>query len=447
MNGKLMSSLLFLMMLPYMATADQLSLNQAIELARYHSPRVLESAAQADAAKQGLREARAARLPSFEFQEAYVYTDSPADVFALKLMQKRFSFPDFVMSDPNRPSPVGNFMTGVQATMPLYTGGRLSAGIAQAAHMTDAATALQTRTAEAVTFMVTSTYMDALLADRVVELAIKARDTTSRHVEQAQAYFDAGMIVESDLLQARVQLAHMEENLITASNNATLAHVGLNRVMGVELANDYQLGSTLTDLREPDMTLDAAEKDALARRTDLVAVSAKVHASGLAVARAQGEFLPEIALVGSYSLNDNHFLGSHGTSYKLMALVRWNFWNFGQTQARVARSRDEERAAKEGQRSYLQQVEFEVRDAWQRVKEAHARKDVASAAVASAEKALSILDARFEQGITRITDLLDVETMLNEARTRDMQARFDLQRSIHALYFALGLPPAGPNEE
>jgi outer membrane protein TolC len=124
-----------------------------------------------------------------------------------------------------------------------------------------------------------------------------------------------------------------------------------------------------------------------------------------------------------------------------MAMARWDVWNWGQTQARVSRSKSERAAAEEAGRAYEQQVELEVRQAWQEVEGARARLAVAEEAVARAERALAILDDRFDQGVARVTDLLDAETMLNEARARDLNARFDLDRALRTLSFATGLPP------
>ncbi|MEW6364139.1 MAG: TolC family protein [Acidobacteriota bacterium] len=443
MRARLKLTLLVLAAMAPHLTAEPLSLPQAIELARQNSPAILESAAHMDAAAQARSEARNSRWPSLEFREVLVRTDSPADVFGLKLMQEKFSFPDFVRSDPNKPGPLSNFATEFQASMPLFTGGKITAGIGQADSMAEAATAVKTRTEEAVTFMVTSAYMDALLADSFVDLARKARDTTSKHVDQAQAYSDTGMIVESDLLQARVQLSKMEENLITAGNNASLARAGLNRVMGIDQSRSFDLDDRLPDLPPPPMSMEEARRAALSGRNDVRAVAARVRAAELGVNRSKGDFFPEVALVGKYSLNDDKLFGFNGKSYTVMAMAKWNLWNWGQTQARVDRSRAEAAAAREAQRAFLQQVEFEARQAWQAVGEAQARFAVASKAVESAEKALSILEARFEQGVAKVTDLLDAETMLNDARVRELKARFDVQRAVRALDFATGATAPG----
>jgi outer membrane protein TolC len=428
------------------AAGEPLTLSRAVELARGANPTILESRANAEAARQGHREAWVARLPGVEVRQVALKTDSPADAFGLQLMQERFSFPAFTMSDPNEPDPIVNYATEVQATLPLFTGGKLEAGIAQAGRMETAAAAVRDHTESAVSLGVADGYMGVLLAERFLELAEKALDTTTKHVDQAQAFYDAGMMVESDLLQARTQRSRMEENRIVAQNNARLARAGLNRAMGVDQARVFELDANLPEPSSPFATFEDALASAHERRRDLQAIGAKVEAASLGVRMAWGDYLPEIALVGKYSLNDEKIFGDHGTSYALMAMARWKVWNWGQTSFHLARSKSERDAAMESARAYEQQVDFEVRESWQAVEEARARILAAASGVTTAEKALAILEERFGQGVAKMTDILDAETMVNEARARELQARFGLQRSLRALNFAAGLPPVAEDE-
>lgn len=429
--------------------APRLTLPAAVDTALQHSPQLLQAQAQREQAAAGKREAQALRLPSLQVREIALRTDAPADAFGLQLMQERFDFPAFTQSNPNDPTTLNNYATEFEATWPVFTGGRVMAGIGQAGQMAKAAAAVSGHTGQAIALATASAYMDAVLAQRAVELAQKARDTTAKHVDQAQAFFDTGMMVESDLLQARVHLAHMEQTLISARNGALLARAGLFRVMGIAQDSDYELDADY----EPDadvapalaaldsLTLPDALAEARQRRQDVHAVAAQVEAARLGVRRARGEYLPEIVLVGKYALNADNVFGRDGDSTTLMAMARWNLWNWGQTGARVSGARSAHVAAQQAQRAHDQQVEFEVRQAWQQVAESRARWNVARGAVTQAERALDILESRFAQGVTRVTDLLDAETMLDDARVRELNAGFDLRRAARTLAFTVGQSP------
>jgi outer membrane protein len=422
------------------AGTEPLTLAQAVRIAREHNPALLESRSGAESARLTAVDAERNRLPGISLREISLRTDSPADAFGLQLMQERFSFPAFQATDPNRPAPLNNFATEVEASMPLFTGGKLSGGIRQAGRAAEAAEAMRDHAGSAVDLAVTEAYLDALLADRYVELAARARETTARHVKMAQDFFDSGMIVESDLLQAQVQLAKMDENLIRARNGAALARAGLNRAMGIEQDRSF----TLTDPGAPPDSVAGTLGDALDRamraREDLAAMDRKVDAAEAGIGVARSEYWPQIGLSARYSLNHDRLFGGHGDSYTLAAMADWRIWNWGQTRARVARSRSDYNAARESRRSYRDQVEFEVRAAWQELEEARAAREVSQGAVRAAERALSILDDRFAQGLVKMTDLLDAETLAHEARVREVETRFAQEKAIRSLRFAVGLP-------
>jgi len=54
---------------------------------------------------------------------------------------------------------------------------------------------------------------------------------------------------------------------------------------------------------------------------------------------------------------------------------------------------------------------------------------------------MAILEDRFSQGVERVTELLDAETLAHEARVRETQAYFDMQSAIRTVRFATGQNP------
>jgi outer membrane protein len=337
---------------PLPAPAEPLSLTGALELARDNNPSLRQSAARRRAAEAGLSEARRSRLPAVELREIALRTDSPADAFGLQLMQERFSFPEFVNTDPNRPAALNNYAAEIEAQMPLFTGGRLSGGIRQAGAMARAAGDAQRHAGSAVELAVTGAYLNAQLADRAAALARRARETTSRHVEQAQAFFAAGMIVESDLLQAKVQLARMEEGAITAANDSVLARAALNRALGLEQDRQWELDPAPPDPPLPATNLEEALAGARDRRADLQAARENARAAEAGITVARGALLPEIGLSAKASFNDGKIFGSHGSSTTLLAVARWTPWDWGKGLAGLARSRAERTAADEAVREF-----------------------------------------------------------------------------------------------
>jgi len=421
--------------------ANALSLADAVRTALANNPTVAAARADADATRAAKREAQAARGPMLEVRESVLRTDSPADAFGLQLQQERFSFPAFSASDPNDPEALTNWSTEVQAVMPVFTGGKLRAGVRQAGAMHEAAVAAGGHTESAVALEAAVAYLQVVLADHFLALARRAEATTARHVGQAEDYFAAGMLVESDLLQARVQLVRMEEHRLHAENGARLARAGLGRVMGIGQDLDHEFDAAPPELPADSIPLATAIARGLAERDDIRAAHEQANAMQFGIARARGELWPELAIGGKLAWNDDRALGFHGEHSTVFATVRWVPWNWGQTQARIAGSRAANTGAVQRERAQRAQVEFEIRAAWLSMSEAAARQRAAARAVTAAERALSILEDRFNEGVARVTEVLDAETLAHEARVRETQARFDLQRALRTIRFASGVTP------
>jgi len=62
-----------------------------------------------------VKQAQGFRLPSVTLQEIFTRTDSPAEAFAFKLNQERFSFADFMTSDRGSEIPPHGFVSGSES--------------------------------------------------------------------------------------------------------------------------------------------------------------------------------------------------------------------------------------------------------------------------------------------------------------------------------------------
>ncbi|MGE5344425.1 MAG: TolC family protein, partial [Acidithiobacillales bacterium] len=114
------------------AAEEPLTLAGAMQRARENAREVGAARARLEAAEARARQAKGFRFPSVNLTELWTRTDNPAEVFALKLNQGTFSFPDFVQSDPNSPAPINAGITRGEVAVPLFTGGELSGRISQA---------------------------------------------------------------------------------------------------------------------------------------------------------------------------------------------------------------------------------------------------------------------------------------------------------------------------
>ncbi len=420
-----------------LAAEQPLTLSRATCTALSNSRAVSAADASARAATARARQARAHRLPQVDVSEVYYRTDSPAESFALQLNQERFDMQAFFGSDPNDPDPLTTWISRLEVVQPVYTGGKLSARISQASLASDAEELGRRHTLEEVTFETVTAYTNLAKAREYLGLLEKARETTAEHVALAENYAAEGLIVEAEVLKARVYLAKMDELVEQARSGAELASAALNFHMGLPQSTPHELAPVPPP---PPVDGDVEEwiQRALDARRDLGAARRKLEAGRLEVKAATAAYRPEVALIGRYEWYDDVAFGSHGKSTTLMGVARINLFRGGADKAARAAARHQASAWESNVERFEQGITLQVRQAWQELGTARARRQTALAALAAAEESLRVREERFRQGLDKMIDLLDAETQLREASVRELVARYDTALATYRLLYASG---------
>ncbi len=433
-------SILAALMAPAVAAAaPDLTLEQAVAAALAGNPEIRAAQARADAAAARLDGGRSRRLPKIGLSESFVYTDNPAEVFALTLNQERFDLEGFFLSDPNSPEPLSTWITRIDLELPVYTGGKLSARIGQARSMATADEHALAHTRQKVAFETITAYINLAKALENIEVIEKARATTAEHVRLAERYAAQGIILEADLLQARVHLAHMDELLTEAENGARLATAALNFQMGRDQTLPLQPADPPA-AAPVGGDLASWTAAALEERNDLAAARARLEAGQLEAKANRPGYFPEVAVVGNYGLYDDSVFGSNGSSGTVMAVARIDLFGGGSDPSARAAARHEARGFEADLRRFEEGVELAVQQAWHDLETARSRQATAHSALAAASESLRVRDSRFKQGLEKIADLLDAETALREARLRELVARYDVALDTYRLRFVSGTP-------
>lgn len=419
------------------AGAQELSLDAAVGAAVEGNPEVISARERAAAAGQRHAQVKGRRLPELNLSESFVYSNNPAEVFAMSLNQGRFDMEEFFLSDPNNPDPLSTWITSVELVLPLYTGGQLSTRTRQTEFMATAEERDYAHARQKVAFETITAYVNLAKAREHMALLEKARETTAEHVRLAEKYAEQGMILQADVLQSQVYLSEVDDHVAQARNGANLAQAALNFHMGANQATPR----TLSKLPPPPPTGGDTESwttAALDERHDLAAARQRLEAGRLEEKANKPGYLPEVAVMGHYDLFDDTIFGSNGHSGSIMAFAKINLFSGGSNSAARAAARHEAASFEADIHRFEEGVRLEVQQAWQNLATARTRHTTAVNALAAAQEALRVREHRFKQGLDKMIDLLDAETSLREAQTRELVARFDLALDAYRLRYVSG---------
>ena len=427
-------------------SAQDLTLDAAVDAALLDNPEVTAARERSAAATKRLDGGKSHQLPKIGLSESFVYTNNPAEVFALTLNQGRFDMGEFFLSDPNNPDPLSTFITRVDLELPIYTGGKLSAKVGQANAMATAEELTFTHTREKVAFETMSSYINLAKAREHQALLERARSTTAEHVTLAEKYAAQGVILDADVLQARVYLSEMDDLLTQATNSSHLAQAALNFQMGADQTHPRTLAPV------PPATPVVGDLDdwiaaALQNRRDLAAARRKLEVGRLEEKVSRPGFFPEIAVLGHYDLYDDKIFGANGHSGSVMAVARIDLLGGGSNTAARAAARHETASFEADIHRFEEGVRLEVQQAWQDLNSAGIRHTTAKSTLKAAAEAVRVRESRFKQGLDKMIDLLDAETGLREAEMRELVARYDVALDTSRLRYVSGATLIDTTEE
>jgi outer membrane protein len=416
-----------------------LSLEQAAKTALEKNPLRKAALADAKAASAEVREARSFLMPHVNFSELATRGDDPVYVFGSKLRQQRFTAADFSLNKLNTPSPYGNFATRFGGDWNLFDSFASWHGVRRAKEMDTAAAHQLERTDQEILFRVVQSYYGVLLAAKQLEVADQAEKTAKSITDRSQVRYDAGLVVESDLLSAKVRLAGREQELIRVKNNLALARVQLNTAMGVPADAQYEPADLLAQRNLPAVSLPDGEQKALSTRPDLKRIEAQQSAQQLSVAIAKSSFGPRLNAFAGWELDKPTFLAGGGGNNWLGGIeLQIDIFAGGAKRAALSHERAAAEKIAALKQAAQDAVRLEVRQAYYDQDASHQQIEVARAAIAQAQESLRIYENRYDGGLITITDLLGAEETARRSQADYWQAVYQYHISYANLELASG---------
>jgi len=419
--------------------SPQLTLQQAVTIALEKNPLHKAVLADARASSADVGAARSMLLPHLNFSETATRGNDPVYVFGSELRQRRFTTADFALNKLNTPLPLGNFATRVGGTWNLFDSFASWHGVNRAREMNEATAHQLDRTDQEIVFRVVKSYHEVLLAAKQLDVAQHAEKTAKSILDRSQDRFDSGLVVESDLLTAKVRMAERQQEAIRARNNLRIAQAQLNTAMGVSADVPVEAAETLAERTLPLPSLEEAEKQALTNRPDLKRIASEEAAQRQSVSIAKSGFGPQVNAFAGWELDNPTFLGGGGGSNWLGGIeVKFDLFDGGAKRAELSRQRALEQKAIAIKQAASDAVRLEFRRAYYEVDSSRQQVEVARAAIAQAQESLRIDQDRYESGLTTITDLLSAEEAARRTQTDYWQAVYNLQTSYASLELARG---------
>ena len=440
------------------------SIEDALGRALQQGDEVRVSEARRDAAAAQVGQARATGLPSLRLNGAFTHVYENARAQAVGQ----------IFNQPN------TYNVNLNLGVPLFQGGRASAGLRSASRLRGAATADVEQARQDVTLQVLRAYLDALLADRLVEIQqtnVRLAGERLRQVEQMER---AGRSSRYDVLRARVERSNLEPAAIQAASDRELALLELKRLANIPAGQPLKLVSpvaaeAVSALAQQAVAEAVNDSAVVAAIPSVRAAELRAQASRAGVTIARADYLPTLsffvqsgwqAFPTSWSIPTRGGglntidcpVGSEAGRVCTQQNGGWftdrsmglqlSFPVFDGLRARsnVALARANADIANAQAAQAREAATVELAEARAELARARAQFDATRQNATEAEEAFRLATLRFQRGLSTQLDVSDAQLALATARTNEARATHELYLATAALARALGRPvplPAG----
>lgn len=417
---------MILMMAVNASSAAPLSLQQCIQLALEKHPQIISLQESRNASRSRVDQAAAPFLPQVQASTGYSESHQSGGAFG--------------------DSATKSYATTLSVNQIIYDFGRT--GNARSAAKAGAGSAeidVQRARAEVV-LNVKQAYYALLQAKRLLTVAQQSLAQTESHLQQAQAFFNAGSKPRFDVTRAEVDVNNTRLGLINAQNTVRLNTISLYNAVGLDPAGDIEI-EDIPAQSEPVPVLPEAQAKALTNRPEMRKSESDVAAARAKVQAEESNYFPTLAANGAYTWSQGRAqVEFNGISQSNELQNSWNagitltipLFEGGLTRSKVSEARANQRALEAQQTLLRQSILLEVSQAFADLESSSARIAVMDSQLKKARESLGLAEGRYQAGVGPTIDVTDARVAAAKAETDHVQALHDYQLAIARLVKAMG---------
>ncbi|MDQ0203074.1 TolC family protein [Pectinatus haikarae] len=333
-----------------------------------------------------------------------------------------------------------SYSNSLEASIPIYTGGQLENNVKSARLGVDISALTLKNEQQSIELQTLQAYYSILNYQNIKKVDEDTVTQYNEHVQIANAKYSAGVVPKVDLLEAEVNLANAQQDLVTADNNLQIAVTSFNKIIGqnlmtaVEPSDNYLMDTGFSK------TMQECTDIAIENRPDGIASQKTVEQAETAIAAARAAYIPQVSAVAEKSIDGNNMLNNDQSDKSWYGVqASWNIFDSNVTHSQVKQAEAALVRAQQEQADTNDQIRLDVRQAYLSMDAARQNIITTKTAVDQAAENNRIADVRYQAGVGTNSDRLDAITYYTNARMNYNQALYNYTTSKAALYKAMGI--------
>ncbi|MCL1980690.1 MAG: TolC family protein [Proteobacteria bacterium] len=383
------------------------TVRQAVRYALHHNPDLATALERIRAADAEIKLAKAAFYPQISVVTEYSRTNNPMYSFGNILNQSMFTN----SIDFNNPGTTDNLQAKTMVQYRVYNGGHDQAALEAAGEQGRLAGFDQAAVRNRLEFEVVRAFCTIIQAEESVKARQSAQQAIDASLAVARARFEQGELLKEDMLNLEVQQARSAELLVQAEHGLHLAQRGFLHLLG--RTGEEEAAIDPTGYQEQEIPAQPSFRN----RPELAAMAATIKALAARIKQAESGNWPTADIFGSYQADKGTELtGGSGNSWVTGVRMQYTLFNGGQTAATTERAAAHLRMAREEERKIELACNLEMEQAVLAMRLEEERLKVTGKMVETAAESARLARLRFKAGTLLVSELIDTENRLTEAR-------------------------------
>ena len=378
-----------------------LSLDQCLGLALKNNKQIQEQEKQVAIAEGAVKEAKAGFWPTLNYQAAREKSDVTQYQVGMTYEDRQFA-------------------AGVNATLPLYTGGMLRNNLKLTRIQLEIAQEALRKAKQQLIYDVKQAYYNVWLAEKVVQVQEASYRNLDQHVNRVQIRYNAETASKLDLMRAKVQRDTLKPKVISAQNQLVLAKLQLATIIGYPKDQPYQVRYDVAQLEMPASVilslteiLDQADQN----RPEIRQIQRKAEIGQIVTAMEKAGYKPNAGLsVGYGGINKDVTFEDWYDAWTLTFSVGGKLYD-RKIHAKIEQAKKEEELTEIQEANLRDMIRLEAEQSLQNLTVSIETTRANQASIDLAKEALRMTQIRVDNGMATTMDIMDAQLALDQALT------------------------------
>ncbi|WP_017257956.1 TolC family protein [Pedobacter arcticus] len=423
-----------LLVLPFLSVAQDvktLSLKDAIALGLANSKTIALSQNKVAEAQAAYQQVLDKSLPSANASAIYNHAEIPNNVLQLG------------PGDPIKlPKSADAYIGTLSVQELIFAGNKLKYAKESAQLVKKIAVLDVVKDEDEIAINIINAYLNLYKLDAsksVIAQNIKALET---QLKQTQRFFDQGIVTKNEVLRIQLQQSNIELTDLDLDKNRNVVNYNLDILLGLPEQTLIQTATLPTDF-ESENGLSTYLDSAIVNRVELKQIDYQSQVLGKNIASIKADQLPSLgAGLGAYYLNPsgkfipgtNEFV----TPLTLGLTLSWNIGSLWTTKNKVAEAHIKQQGTLINKSLIADQIKSEVNRNYQDYLQSIKKISLLKTAINQATENDNIVQSKYKNSISPLTDRLDANTQLFQAKINLELAKADAQIAYYNLLKSTG---------